>query len=87
MAKHALIDSVTNKVVNALEWDGVAQWSPPSGHFIVPLTGNAGPGWSWDGVNFIEPPSPPPVPIDPIDELRKALEADPLLLDKIKALK
>lgn len=41
----------------------------------------------YDGVSFSKPSVPTPKEPDPLAGLREALKADPLLLDKIKALK
>ena len=35
MARHAVIHKETKKVMNVIEWDGVAQWSPPENHYTV----------------------------------------------------
>jgi hypothetical protein len=31
----AVINNETKKVVNVIEWDGVAAWAPPSGHYVI----------------------------------------------------
>ena|ERR1044072_2917675 len=33
--RYAVIDSNTKKVLNVIIWDGVAQWQPPEGTFLI----------------------------------------------------
>lgn len=47
MFRYAVIDSGSLTVVNTVIWDGVSQWSPPSGHFVV-RDPQAGIGDSYD---------------------------------------
>lgn len=35
MARHAIINSLTKRVANVVEWDGGKEWKPPQGHFSV----------------------------------------------------
>lgn len=35
MAKYAVLDNNTHKVLNCIEWDGVAKWSPPQGTYLI----------------------------------------------------
>lgn len=46
-------------VVNAIEWDGESQWSPPSGSEAVarPEGSEAWIGWMYDGSEFTNPNS------------------------------
>ena len=56
--KYAVV--LNDVVINVVLWDGIADWSPIEGE-AVPLTGNAGIGWIYDGVSFSDPneaPSP-----------------------------
>lgn len=55
--RYALIDS-SNTVVNIIEWDERASWSPPSGCSAVPLI-EGGIGWSFVDGQFIPPIEPP----------------------------
>jgi hypothetical protein len=45
-----------NTVVNVVVLEAGSDWAPPQGFIIVPLTGTAGIGWTWDGTQFIAPP-------------------------------
>jgi hypothetical protein len=51
---YAVIDSETNIVVNVILWDGKSSWSPPSGTYVEPLTGEAGIGWKFEAGIFID---------------------------------
>lgn len=54
---YAVIDSITYIVVNIVVWDGVSEWSPPSGTFAI-QSDEAGIGWTYnpgDGT-FTPPP-------------------------------
>ena len=33
--QYAIIDSATNKVINVIEWDGAANYTPPEGVTII----------------------------------------------------
>lgn len=35
MYRWAVIDEKTNIVTNVIVWDGIAQWQPPKGQFVV----------------------------------------------------
>jgi hypothetical protein len=58
-------------VENSIVWDGVSNWSPPTGYEVVETTAmeNApGPGWLYaDGV-FTQPAIPEPVEPTPVTE-------------------
>jgi hypothetical protein len=48
-------------VVNVCLWDGDTNtWQPPAEYLmeLIPEGINAGIGWSWDGTNFVAPPTP-----------------------------
>jgi hypothetical protein len=53
---YAIIDG-TGLVVNAIEWDGVTQWTPPADHIALPLI-EGGIGWTFADGQFIAPPDP-----------------------------
>lgn len=58
MARKALIETATGKVLNVIELEDGANWQPPMGHYVREA-GNANPGDTWDGTKFIpRPPSP-----------------------------
>ncbi len=63
MARKALIEIATGKVVNVIELEDGANWQPPAGHYVQEAL-NASPGDTWDGTKFVPvpisiPPSPP----------------------------
>ncbi len=33
--RYIVVEKQTNKIVNAIEWDGVTPWTPPPGTFAV----------------------------------------------------
>lgn len=37
MDRYAIVDNVTHLVVNVCAWDGVTEWSPPTGTTAVKL--------------------------------------------------
>jgi hypothetical protein len=49
-------------VVNTIVLEEGFNWAPPPGCIIVPLSGSAGIGWTWDGTQFVAPP-PEPEPV------------------------
>jgi hypothetical protein len=61
MAIYAIIENGT--VINVVEWDGVSNWSPPSGATaLLPPDGTQfGVGYTYDGQQFVAPPPPPPI--------------------------
>lgn len=44
---YAVINQVTNIVVNVVVWDGVSPWSPPEGTFVI-QSDTAGIGWIYN---------------------------------------
>lgn len=52
MSRYVVIKDGT--VINAIEWDGVAQWSPPKDCQAI-ATATANIGDSWDGAVFSAP--------------------------------
>ncbi len=58
MAYKCLLDSATKVVVNVVELEDGAVWTPPEGFELAPQ--HAGRiGDTWDGTQFVAPPSPP----------------------------
>lgn len=55
MAQYAVVDNATTQVVNVVEWDGISQWTPPTGQSAVLLTGSAGIGWTYANGTFTPP--------------------------------
>lgn len=35
MHRYAVINNQTHEVVNVILWDGITQWAPPTGHYVV----------------------------------------------------
>lgn len=60
MSNYAIVEN--GNVVNVILWDGSAQWQPPAGATVVEVPDGVacGPGYTFDGTNFIAPPAPPP---------------------------
>lgn len=60
MNSYAIIED--GNVVNVILWDGLVEWTPPPGATVrqVPDGVACGPGYTFDGANFIAPPAPPP---------------------------
>lgn len=56
-----VIEEATGLVVNAIVWDGIAEWSPPEG-CIVLESEVAGPGWTYGNGQFYPPAVAPPTP-------------------------
>ena len=44
---YAVIDSITNIVVNVILWDGVSKWVPPEGQFVI-QSDIAAIGWTYN---------------------------------------
>jgi len=55
--KYALINA-DGLVVNAIVWDGQTDYTAPDGLAVVAIPDGvgAGPGWTYDGANWIAPP-------------------------------
>lgn len=65
MSHKCLLDSATKVVVNVIELEDGANWSPPEGFELAPQhDGNIGD--TWDGTKFVPPP-PPAEGIAPLD--------------------
>lgn len=58
MARYAMVQDASGIVVNVIEWDGdEATWQAPAGYtMIADPDGEAGPGFSYDGHEFVPPP-------------------------------
>lgn len=58
-------ETETGLVVNAIEYDGVSEYTPPEGLALVER-GDSGAwtGWSYDGETFTPPPEPDPPPAE-----------------------
>lgn len=59
--RYVIINEATGSVVNVVEWDGSAQWSPPRGTIAI-QSGEGGIGDAWDGKAFTSPPQAQPEP-------------------------
>jgi hypothetical protein len=55
--RYALVDS-DGLVVNAIVWDGEVDYTPADGLAVVAVPDGvgAGPGWTYDGSDWIAPP-------------------------------
>ena len=60
MSVYAIIEN--SIVINIVEWDGVAEWTPESGEAVL-IDGAVGIGWTYDGGVFT-----PPVDVEIIQE-------------------
>jgi len=56
---YAVINS-EGLVVNTIEWDGIAPWTPPDGYTVEPLL-EGGIGWTFSEGEFLPPPVEPPL--------------------------
>jgi hypothetical protein len=55
MARHAIIENETKKVVNCVVWDG-AEWLPPRNHLVVESeTANIGDVYDENAKTFHKP--------------------------------
>lgn len=59
MAVYAIISA--GVVTNTIEWDGVAQWLPPTATLVIeiPLNAYVGIGSAYSNGSFTPPPAPP----------------------------
>jgi hypothetical protein len=62
MARYAMVDDASSVVVNVIIWDGSTEtWQPPAGYTMIEDVDRvAGPGMTYDGTNFVPPPSGEP---------------------------
>jgi hypothetical protein len=60
MSRYAIVDDCS-KILNAMEWDGVAQWSPPAGTTALPAPDGVSVGLTYDcsAFNALAQPMPP----------------------------
>ncbi|CAB3720242.1 hypothetical protein LMG22037_04702 [Paraburkholderia phenoliruptrix] len=60
MNSYAIVEN--GVVSNVILWDGQTEWTPPPGSTVMKLADGieCGPGYTFDGTNFIAPPAPPP---------------------------
>jgi len=58
MARYLILDK-DNKVINAIEWDGVTRFDPPRDHILLQELQKGNSGDTFDGKDFI------PLIIDP----------------------
>ena len=58
MTKYAVIVTATGEVINMVEWDGVADYTPEEGTEVREATETSGIGGTWDGSKFIYPVAP-----------------------------
>lgn len=65
MAHKCLLDSATKVVVNVIELEDGANWTPPNGLELAPQH-DGGIGDTWDGAQFVKP-------LDPVDETQQPL--------------
>jgi len=81
----ALLRTEDDTVVNLIEVEEGANWSPPDGHTTVPA-GNAGKGDTYDGRKFIPKPPRPQAEIDAeILSRKEAIVDTPLNMARMKA--
>jgi len=72
MTQKCLLDSVTKVVVNVIEIEDGAIWTPPTGTVLAPQH-DGGIGDTWDGTQFVKPP-------EPVDETVQPLSTDTQVL-------
>lgn len=74
--RYAIIENGT--VTNVSLWDGTTEWTPPEGTIAVACPDEVGPGWTYDGTNFIAPPVPEPgaIILNKVDFLRLFTQAE-----------
>jgi len=75
MARYLMVNA-DQKIVNAIEWDGNARFTPPEGHILVlePTRGN--PGDIFDGKDVIPAPDVPKI-ITEFETTIKSIDDDP----------
>jgi hypothetical protein len=62
--RHALVNA-DGLVVNVIVWGGETEYNAPDGLTVVAVPDGvgAGPGWTYDGTDWIEPPPEPDMEI------------------------
>ena len=60
--RYALVNA-DGLVANAIVWDGQTDYTPADGLTVVAIHDGvrAGPGWTYDGTNWIAPPPEPDI--------------------------
>lgn len=53
--RKALVETVTGLVINVIEIEDESTWSLPVGHTLMDPEGSVGPGYTWDGSEFVPP--------------------------------
>ncbi len=82
--RKALVQLSDGLVVNVIEVDEGAKYSPPLDHELRD-SDTASPGDTWDGLKFVKPPPPEPEP-DPDVELISAIGSATTLAELKSAL-
>lgn len=93
MARYALVDTASSKVLNMIEWEPDGGWLPPDGQALAPAFYAGNIGDTWDGL-FFHPPAPvvePQLPtaeerLDAINREIKAATGPADLFRRLKAL-
>lgn len=65
MAHKCLLDSTSKVVVNVIELEDGAVWTPPAGMELAPQH-DGGIGDTWDGTQFVKPPVPVDETVQPL---------------------
>ena len=65
MAYKCLLDNATKVVVNVIELEDGAVWTPPAGMELAPQH-DGGIGDTWDGTQFVKPPEPVDETVQPL---------------------
>lgn len=63
--QYEIIDTITNKVINSIEWDGVSGNPIPNSCIGIPRDTVNGSGIGWEYINGQFKSPPPPTPIIP----------------------
>jgi hypothetical protein len=61
-----------NKVINAVVWDGVSDWTPPEGTTVELAPAHVGIGWTRIDGNWVAPEPPAAPTPDPAKESARA---------------
>lgn len=48
MDRYCIIDSGSDTVLNVILWDGVTEYTPPEGTYLVPANDDVEVGWIYD---------------------------------------
>ena len=74
MARTAVIRTASGRVENIIELEPGTTWAPPAGCHVRAAQ-NAGPGDTWDGVQFVKAPDPT-APAPTAAELQRQKDVD-----------